>query len=157
MDAVSTAAEPVRWEVYRCPQCKGVTSITKSVVAQAARYCPNCIVPMGEPFEVVRAVGARRSDPDTSKLAALKNEPRRGSQRARILEAIRLSGARGLTAREAERRSGVGEAHKRVSELKQGGHIVAQGTRADEQTGAEGEVFVAMAALSRPSHFDPED
>jgi hypothetical protein len=105
--------------------------------------CPLCNAPLGPAFEVVRALNARNSDPSTSKLAALQNEPRREGQKGRAVAAIRGSGMRGLTAHEVERQTGVKGIWRRISELKQGGHIVAVGTRVDPETGADCDVFRA--------------
>lgn len=103
--------------------------------------CPLCNAPLGPAFEVVRAMNARNSDPATAKLVALQNEPKRESQRGRALAAIRGAGMHGLTAHEVERETGIDGIWRRISELKQGGHIVAIGTRTDPTTGAGGDVF----------------
>jgi hypothetical protein len=121
-----------RWKVRECPDHGVMGGTTR---------CRTCFRDLGDEFEVVRATGARRSDPETSKLAALQNEPRRGSQRAAVLDAIRDAGPAGLTAREAAWATGIEGAWKRVSELRQGGHIVKIAERADPETKALGEVY----------------
>ena len=87
-------------------------------------------------------VRARSTDPATSHLAALKHQPRAGSQRARILDAIADAGSRGMTAAEAGRATGINGAWKRVSELAQGGHITEAGIRVDPESGANGTVYI---------------
>lgn len=99
------------------------------------RYkCP-CQRRLSEPFEVVRAQGARSSDPDTSALAALKQQPRSGSQRARILDAVLIHGA--MTAREIGEVTGINGAWKRISELVQGEHLEVRRVVRDPKTGTE--------------------
>lgn len=149
-------SSPTRWTVRECP--------THGLLSRGYGYglpenwCPHsgCHETLSEPFEVVKAVGARTSDPDTSKLAALRNQPRKNSQRAKILDAIRQSGSFGMTARECEASTGIDGAWKRVSELKQGGHIVSIGTRLDRNTGAEAEIFTSVAN-QRPSYMDVDE
>jgi hypothetical protein len=93
--------------------------------------------------EVVRAGDARTVDPDTSKLAALRQQPRSDSQRGRILAYLRTAGP--CTAREIEAGTAINGAWKRVSELKAGGHIHPAGTRFDEETRTDVTVFAAGA------------
>lgn len=132
-----------RWMVKECVGCQRVWPET--TVA-----CHRCVTGAGlsEAFEVVRAQAHRTTDPDTSRLAALQAQPRIGSQRARVLDRIRSSGIYGQTAREVEQATGIERAGRRVSELKQGGHIVATGDRReDKRTRAFGEVFVTPDRL----------
>lgn len=76
--------------------------------------------------------GARRSDPDTSKDAALEVFPRSGSQRRKIFDAIAAAGENGLTSEEVSESTGIAFARSsgpRISELKRGGWIEPNGTR----------------------------
>lgn len=146
-------AQKTRWEVRLCPEhgvqehhsrgfcCVGVSN------GPPGTWCGR---ELSEPFGVVRAVGARTSDPDTSKLAALQHEPRKGTQRARVLAEIRVCKG-GLTARQVTQLTGIEGAWKRVSELKQGGHVVIVGQRLD--LGNMADVY----AVPRPSYKDPDD
>lgn len=86
---------------------------------------------------------ARRTDPDTSRLAALKNEPRRGTQRAKLLYAIVARGSRGATAEEAAREAGIrlNAASTRMSELVRGEHIIATDERRETSGGASAIVY----------------
>lgn len=94
-----------------------------------------------EEFDVVRAVGARSSDPSTARRAALAMEPRLETQRGQILAAFRDVGR--LTAREACRVAGIPDGWKRVSELEQGGHLVVVGETLDPDTRMPARVFAA--------------
>lgn len=105
---------------------------------------------MSEPFEVVRAVGARSSDPDTSKLAALRQQPRSGSQRARILEALQRRSPTALSARQIENLTGIKGAWKRISELRQGGHIYEASVVRDPITGADVTLYASLSARVLP-------
>jgi hypothetical protein len=129
-----------RWKVRECA-CGHLTADTRGFL------CERCAQVLGDEFEVVRAAAARRSDPTTSKKAGAMNAPGRDSLRGRALEAIRLSGERGLTAREVQTKTGIEGIWKRISELKQGGYIRATGTRTDPGTGAESDVFVVTSRL----------
>lgn len=88
--------------------------------------------------------GARRSDPATSKRAAVEVAPRVGSKRRAVLETFdRRSVSLGFTASEAEHYSQVSGAWKRVSELAQGGFIRATGdVRHIPATGKQQQVYV---------------
>lgn len=121
-----------RWQVRECP--------THGIVAVSYDNCPMCWTPtLSEAFEVVRAVGARTADPDTSKLAALRQAPRSESQRGRILAALRDYGE--MTSRQIEEHTGINGAWKRVSELKQGGHIREVRTTHDTETNTDVTVY----------------
>jgi hypothetical protein len=97
---------------------------------------------------------ARSTDPPTSRKAAVHNQPRAGSQRARLLEAIVFHsnpapGPRprnGLTAEEASKMTGIrlNSASTRMSELLRGGWIAEQGERVTE-AGEKATVYVATA------------
>jgi hypothetical protein len=147
-----------RWTMRKCPNCETLSRANEI-------WCTECHGDLNphDDIEVVEAAAARTTDPDTSKLAALRAQPRVGSQRDRILQAVRRAGSAGLTAREVERLTGIDRAGRRVSELRQGGHITARGTRKDPVTKAEGEVFVipfyagtpAPAVDTGPDPWDP--
>jgi hypothetical protein len=138
-----------RWTVRKCG-CGLLWPVSEA-------WCQNCmsnLFPASE-IEVVEASNVRSTDPDTSKLAALKNEPRRGTQRARVLEEIERSGLDGLTAKQVEERSGLKGAWKRVSELKQGGHIVDIGERDGGTVFATARYFAVTSSLdARNGLFD---
>lgn len=134
-----------RWTVKECTEC--AILIPPSWPNGLPRQrCMHCGEPVTGPFEVVRATGARSSDPDTSKLAALANEPRRGTQRAKALDAFRRAYPYALTAAEVESYTGIKGVWKRISELKQGGHIVQVGTRRNPGTGQDAETFTIANA-----------
>lgn len=118
-----------RWTVVEC-DAHGIRSI-------GSERC-QCR-PAGASFEVVRAIAARTADPDTSKRAALRQAPRSGSQRGRILDALREHGP--MSSREIEEQTGIAGAWKRVSELKQGGHICELRIERDDQTGTDVTVY----------------
>lgn len=125
-----------RWMVKECPCCNRIDSAPRSM-------CDACGTRLDVPtFEVVRATAARSKDPSTSKLAALRQEPRSGSQRRRALEAFKEAYPGGLTAGEVETRTGIKGVWKRISELKQGGHIAVIGQRPNPDTGQEAEIYV---------------
>lgn len=117
--------------------------------------CPVCGEAFTERFDVIRATGARSKDPSTSKLAALAAEPTFETDRGKVLDAIRAAGEDGLTAREAERVTGTPGVWRRVSELKQGGHIHAVGERRDPATHKAGQVFVVTAQAPAPAPATP--
>ncbi|MDQ5821948.1 MAG: hypothetical protein M3540_10955 [Actinomycetota bacterium] len=79
---------------------------------------------------------ARRTDPGTSRLAALRALPRQGTQRDRILTVIRDAPA-GLTYDEAAARTGIVgvSVSTRMSELKRAGLIVQRGERVTSSGG----------------------
>lgn len=133
-----------RWTVLECGSCGRISSVDEGMVR---RFCPDCPAPLvGAAFEVVRATGARSSDPDTSKQAALANEPRRGTQRAKALDAFRRAYPHALTAAEVESFTGIKGVWKRISELKQGGHIVQVGVRRNPGSGTDAETFTIANA-----------
>lgn len=93
---------------------------------------------------IVDGPKARGSDPDTSKTAALRNEPKRGSQRAQIVELlVRERG--GKTASDVAERLSIplNSISTRMSELVRGGWIDIRGTR--EQAGSERSLYVPTA------------
>lgn len=137
-----------RWTVREC-EVHGLLVKPWEDSRHAGRLCcPICYRTVSEPFDVVRAVGARSSDPDTSRLAALRHAPRSGSQRARILDALRF-GDYALSARQIEMVTGIKGAWKRISELKQGGHIVEAGVEHDPVTNMEVTVYALAAQASQ--------
>jgi hypothetical protein len=73
------------------------------------------------------AVKARRSDPSTSKRAAVEHYPQAGKNRHKVLLVIERLGS--ATSDEVLVESGVAGAWKRISELAQGGWIEACGER----------------------------
>jgi hypothetical protein len=81
--------------------------------------------------------GSRATDPSTSDKAYLKVKPKLGTARDRVLRAIEGRAGYGATAKELTTLTGINGAWKRVSELKQGGHIFELGTERDG-----GKVFV---------------
>jgi hypothetical protein len=92
---------------------------------------------------------ARKTDPDTARLAALKNRPRAGSQRARILEVIEgAAGMLGMTAdevHEALPEIPLNSLSTRISELKEGGHVEPiPGVTRKTRQGAEAEALRAI-------------
>lgn len=137
-----------RWTVRACPEGHGLTGPN-------AERCPVCFRDLTDKFEVVRAVGARGTDPDTSKLAALRQEPRSGTQRARILHALLHYGP--MTARKVSETTGISGAWKRLSELKQGGHIVEHGEEFDQETGTEVTVYAVATRTASYQDVDAED
>lgn len=103
--------------------------------------------------EIPATPKVRNSDPDTSRLAMLRNRPRAGSQRAQLLDAFLNARETGLTAAEASTVTGIPyvSASTRLSELKAGEHIVPAGFTRLTDNGGEAEVLIAVAFLARPS------
>lgn len=73
--------------------------------------------------------GFRSSDPDTSRKGAIDAYPLSGSQKWKILVAIYKSGPQGLTYEEVEQKTGIKNAHKRISDLKNGNWVYDEGER----------------------------
>lgn len=94
------------------------------------------------------ALGPWRSgQPDTARQAALANYPRSGSQRARVLDALRAAGADGLTAFEAAERAGIVRMHTastRLAELVDAGLAVRTAATRPTDTGSAALVWVAV-------------
>lgn len=67
----------------------------------------------------------------TSREAAIGSYPRQGTNRQRVLEAIKARGEHGMTRNEIAERFGWSDSqtHPRAWELVNGGFVVAQGTR----------------------------
>jgi hypothetical protein len=132
-----------RWTMRRCLRCN-------LLWPQESNTCFRCTgdLPYSTVVEVVTAQGARTTDPDTSKLAALRQRPRSGTQRARILEALE---AGPLTAREIEMRTGIRGAWKRISELKAGELIHTADVVYDPFTATE----VSAYEIGPPVRRDP--
>lgn len=146
-----------RWTVRECPRHGPVPTgrpacpIWDEQLPEEPGSYERCDLALSEPFEVVRAVGARTTDPSTSKLAALRQMPRSGSQRAVILNAIRQAGHRGMTQHEvALACPQIGGVWKRISELKQGGHVIECGSRRDPLTQTENTVYVVPSERAYP-------
>jgi hypothetical protein len=95
---------------------------------------------------------ARSTDPSTSKEAALRNKPRAGTQRAKLLGAIVAAGPRGMTAEEASRDTGIrlNSASTRMSELIRGGWITESAGGQRRTSG--GEKAIVYIAKSGASH-----
>lgn len=104
--------------------------------------CPACGQPVRPQLSLAHPAPetkARRSDPSTSKAAALAALPRAGTQRLRVLEAL-LSGPK--TADEIARWTGISyvSVSTRVSELVTGGWAYRTGETAVTSAGGSGEV-----------------
>jgi len=84
--------------------------------------------------------GFRRTDPTTSRKAALDVYPRTGNQRGRALVAI-IKSPSGATYAEVQAETSVNGIWKRISELKQNGWIEARGRRVVPETGSEADVY----------------
>jgi DNA-directed RNA polymerase specialized sigma24 family protein len=113
----------------------------------------------GDEFVVVpladlqAAPKARSTDPETSSLAALQNEPRRGSQRAGIIELLvseaKASGSTdgfgGLSASKVAERLGIplNSISTRMSECERGGWIAVRGTTNED--GSERSLYIPTA------------
>lgn len=86
-------------------------------------------------------VGAkvRSTDPTTSRLAFLSNQPRAGTQRAKLLEAVKSARFDGMTAEQAATAAGIrlNSASTRMSELMRGGHIVESTTLTRKTSGGD--------------------
>jgi hypothetical protein len=97
---------------------------------------------------------ARRTAPETSKRAASKVEPRSGTQRFRVLEAIRRAKGNGLTDDEIEQLTGLAHqtASARRNELAEGGFIVETTKRRKTRNDKLAIVWVATEH-ALPSHY----
>lgn len=84
--------------------------------------------------------GFREGDPDTSRKGALDAYPRSGSQRWRALLTIHAA-PDGLNYAEVESRTGIKGIWKRISELKDGGWVVARGERFIPESQSMGDVY----------------
>ena len=86
--------------------------------------------------------GFRSTDPSTSRRAAIDNYPRSGSQRQRVLEAVSVQAASGMTASELERMLSLPyqSVSTRLSELVRGGWLE---TRTDD----DGELVTRTSSL----------
>jgi hypothetical protein len=93
---------------------------------------------------------ARRSDPQSSKRAAVAASVRAGTQRYRILDAI-LSASEGLTSEQAAQATGSPyvSVSTRCSELLQGGLIERSGKTRATSSGGQSDVLVATASALR--------
>ena len=98
---------------------------------------------------------SHRGDPETSRAAAVANEPRTGSQKRRVLIAFVASGERGLIAEELAAVTGMpsgasgNSAAKRLSDLKRDGWIVATDRRRLTSNNVYAVVHVATAEAKR--------
>lgn len=88
--------------------------------------------------------GFRKGGPSTSKAAAIQIYPRTGSQRYRILMAIRQAGDHGLTAHETAEATGIlyRSVTPRIGELKNGGWVRANGKTRRSDMNMQVEVLV---------------
>lgn len=93
---------------------------------------------------------ARTTDPSTSKLAALRNQPRSGTQRAKLLAAVKSARFEGMTAEQAAAaaRIRLNSASTRMSELMRGGHIVESATLRRKTSGGEQAMVYIATDLS---------
>lgn len=116
------------------------TRTQHNVITAVARAMTEC---RPDPTEDTTTTGAEH--PDTSRQAALLALPRTGTQRHRVLTAIRASGDRGLTDSELGDRLGMNPSsvRPRRGELVQGMHIKDSGRRRATPSGAEAIVWVA--------------
>lgn len=90
-------------------------------------------------------IGAfRRTDSTTSRKAAVGVFPRSGTQRGRVLRALRDAGEYGATSAEIEAATAIiyRSLTPRIGELKAGGWIVSTGRTRTGNMGAEQEVLV---------------
>lgn len=94
--------------------------------------------------------GFRGGDPDTSRKGALDVYPRSGKHKHKILLAIARSGDQGMTYEEVESETGIKNAHKRISELQQGGWLRSAGERLATKTGSMSNIWVIT---ERAEHF----
>lgn len=149
-----------RWRVGICPQ-HGLVESGRSI----ACWCGMRF--SGETFRVVReptpealdgAGQARSTDPETAKAAgAIKVT--RGSQRWKVLEAIREAGLHGATSHELEDATGVRYASltPRIGELKRGGYIRATDKTRVGKYGVEQEVLVLAGSTVAMLDSDDDD
>lgn len=88
--------------------------------------------------------GFRRTDPDTSRLAAVQVYPRTGTQRERVLLAINAAGDTGAIPYEIEAATRINyrSLTPRIGELKAGGWVVGTGNTRTGNMGAEQEILV---------------
>lgn len=88
--------------------------------------------------------GFRRTDPDTSRLAAVQVYPRTGTQRERVLMAIHGAGDTGAIPYEIEAATGINyrSLTPRIGELKAGGWVAGTGDTRTGNMGAEQEILV---------------
>lgn len=95
------------------------------------------------------ALGGFSRGSDTSRKAAIDNYPRSGSQRYRCLVAIARAGATGRTFDELRQELNLYSADRRLSELKDGGWIEANGDERKTQHGSDAVVYVLTAKGER--------
>ena len=118
-----------RWEMRQCPN-PDCGMIWPTMV----RTCPLCAYRLqgSEVFDVIRAKGARRGHPDTSRESYSKLESDLPARQATVLAAVREFGR--TTGRQATERTGIRDAWKRLSELEAKGFIASVGTEFDPIT-----------------------
>lgn len=88
--------------------------------------------------------GFRKSDPSTSRKAAMQHYPRSGSQRHKALiyiAAMSVNGRQGATYEDVQNATGINGVWKRLSELSEAGWIEIKGERMIEDTGSMGGVY----------------
>jgi hypothetical protein len=123
---------------------------------------------LSEPFTVTRAPTAadldgagqaRITDPATARAAgAIKIT--RGSQRWKVLEAVKQVGVYGATSHELEEQTGIRYASltPRIGELKRGGYIKATDRTRTGRYGVEQEVLVVSGVgMQWPERVDDDD
>jgi hypothetical protein len=87
-----------------------------------------------------------RGDAQTSVQAALRNYPRSGSQKAKVLEALRRYPG-GLTYEELQDITGIRSAQQRLSDLKRDGFVRPSGERRLTRRGVLADVYVLVDEL----------
>jgi hypothetical protein len=114
------------------------------------------VVDGDEPEELVdpregQIGGFRKTDPETSRKAAVMNYPGRKTQRWEIMMAIAQAGSWGMTAEEASRQTGIEyrSATPRIGELKSGDWIKGKGTTREGSMRAEQEILVLTERAKR--------
>lgn len=164
-DWVASTAEPARsWMV--CHSCKTqaerlsptvrhkrlpstMTANTPQVTGEAVRTQIRGLWDTATPM----AGTARRTDPDTSQIAATRNPVRRGTHRHQIMQAFLTavsSDPPGLTAEQATDLAGLNPRSspwKRVSELHEQGWLTDTGERRITQSGSPAMVLTVPSYL----------
>lgn len=111
--------------------------------------CPNCghTVPQMTLADIFTGPKHRTTDPDTSRLAALRNVPRRTSQRARILRCVITAGHNGMTYSELAATLGIPgvSVSTRISELVAGEWLIPTSHTRPTENGGDAAVVIASA------------
>lgn len=146
-----------RWKMRKCPDesCQALNRVTET-------WCDVCLGDIKPEHEITvvelnleGAGQARSTDPGTAKAAAAIKITR-GTQRWKVLEAIRNSGAHGATSHELEDLTGIRYASltPRIGELKRGGFIKATERTRRGRYNVEQEVLVVKVDTG-PDPWDP--